>query len=103
MTGLLVSHLISEEIIFPGADPKYVRRCPISSEESLRPPKLILVNFLFRAVAMVLAILVLPIPGAPTKQIMGFSKSGLFFFKTAYSIILFLRLLGHNGSYQVLF
>ena len=65
----------------------YVFLWPIISLTSSKPPTLILTNFLFKALAIDLAIVVFPTPGGPTKQIIDWSLSHISLV-AIYSIIL---------------
>ena len=49
----------------------YVLLCPLISASSLIPPKEILINFLFVALAIDFPREVLPTPGGPTKHKIG--------------------------------
>ncbi len=65
---MLVPHIFNASIILPEYAPIYVLLCPLSTDESLTPPKDILKNFLLSALATDLANVVFPSPGPPTKQ-----------------------------------
>ena len=66
------------DMIRPGIAPTYVRRCPLISASSCRPPSESRTNFRFTALATDRPSDVFPTPGGPTRQRMeplGFSIS----------------------------
>nr|WP_318033329.1 hypothetical protein [Mycoplasmopsis cynos] len=70
-TGLETSAFKIPLIILPGIAPTYVLLCPRISLSSWTPPSEILINFLFKASATVFDKDVFPVPGGPTKQMIG--------------------------------
>ena len=68
ITGLLTFTFFKASIILPGIAPIYVLLWPLISDSSWTPPKEILSNSLFIALAIDLPSEVLPTPGGPTRH-----------------------------------
>ena len=71
INGLALPASLNAFTILPGIAPTYVLLWPLISDSSVTPPNEILTYFLLSASAIECAILVLPVPGGPTKHIIG--------------------------------
>ena len=88
MRGFLTFAFLRPSMILPGIAPTYVLLCPRISASSFTPPRHIRTYSLLSDCATERAILVFPVPGGPTRQIIGTSALCDTFLTASVSSIL---------------